>query len=96
MMIQQVKGVTYGPNKDVISCIFCDIVADKPKARRTEVVYEDEKVVAFVPLDVCASHHYLVSFKSQPDGISFRSLREWLSILLMGCLLHLLEISFPV
>jgi len=38
----------------------------QPKARRTEVVYEDEKVIAFVPLDVCASHHYLVGTRAHP------------------------------
>lgn len=51
------KGVEYGPDGEVQSCVFCDICAGKN--RITEVIYEDEHVIVFVPLDVCASTHLL-------------------------------------
>ena len=55
------KGVSYNTDGSVKACLFCDICANKPGARRTEVAYEDDKVVVFSPLERCAAQHWLVS-----------------------------------
>lgn len=54
------KGVAYNPDGSVRECLFCDICADKPGLRQTEVAYEDDRVVVFSPLERCAAQHWLV------------------------------------
>lgn len=55
------KGVEYEADGSTIKrCLFCDICSDQPKARQTEVAFEDETVVVFAPLGMCARQHWLV------------------------------------
>ncbi len=55
-----VKGVAFNADGSIQSCLFCDICADKPGYRQTEVAYENDKVVVFSPLGRCAAQHWLV------------------------------------
>lgn len=38
------KGVQYNEDGSVKNCLFCDIIADIPGKRQTEVAYQDDKV----------------------------------------------------
>lgn len=52
------KGVSYGQNGEVESCVFCKICEGID--RKTEVAYEDQRVIVFKPLARCAAQHWLV------------------------------------
>lgn len=67
--VQTFKGVTYNAEDKnrIVSCIFCEIYAGRN--RSTEVVYIDERVIVFYPLDEAGEQHLLVVPKLHIDTI---------------------------
>jgi diadenosine tetraphosphate (Ap4A) HIT family hydrolase len=53
----RIKGVTYGPNGAVVSCLFCRIMARQEPGT---IVYEDADTVAFKTIAPASSNHVLI------------------------------------
>ncbi|CAM9113648.1 unnamed protein product [Chrysoparadoxa australica] len=51
------KAVQYDSDGNVVSCLFCSIARGEEKEK---LIYEDDTVVAFHPLDISAQQHILV------------------------------------
>jgi histidine triad (HIT) family protein len=49
-----------------MACVFCDIVAKKTN---TELLYEDEELVAFRDIKPAASFHFLIIPKIHKDNV---------------------------
>eukprot|EP00639_Heterosigma_akashiwo_P037536 CAMPEP_0194713590 /NCGR_PEP_ID=MMETSP0296-20130528/5431_1 /TAXON_ID=39354 /ORGANISM="Heterosigma akashiwo, Strain CCMP2393" /LENGTH=189 /DNA_ID=CAMNT_0039612407 /DNA_START=164 /DNA_END=733 /DNA_ORIENTATION=+ len=71
------KGVSYGQNGSVFSCVFCDIAAKKVQpgkpgdpASFRELVFEDDKVVCFRPIKHAADLHFLVIPKQHEQNVN--------------------------
>lgn len=62
------KGVRYKADGSLESCLFCDIAANVGSVRETEVLFEDDQVVVFLPREVLASTHYLVGLSESEKG----------------------------
>mmetsp|Transcript_40230 Transcript_40230/g.41033 ORF Transcript_40230/g.41033 Transcript_40230/m.41033 type:complete len:227 (-) Transcript_40230:2-682(-) len=61
------KGVTYGENGEMTSCIFCNIIDRNAPAN---IIYEDEHFVCFTDISPVTSYHNLVIPRKHIDNIS--------------------------
>ena len=66
MAVHTNKGVSYGPNSAILSCVFCQIIS-KDEVSRVE--YEDEQYSCFRTNRPATPYHYLVVPKKHIQNV---------------------------
>ena len=59
--------MSYAKDGKLQSCLFCDFVA---KLQPKELMHEDDKCVAFLPLDIGAVQHFMIVPKEHLKTVS--------------------------